>query len=369
MLVDTQGILKFASFDELISLKDEWGHLYLESASTSHYLSFEFVQLWYTSFASPQQIRIYRIVENGVTIGFLPLVMRSYRGIRTLSSLTNYHCMHSGPLVRKGYEKNFQKILLSELCRGWPDWDILKLEYSNDFDRFPVLFPPKLLNAKGCRWQSNSEPSYTVRLDQSFKEYLAGLSAKVRKNYNNMKSRYDRSVAWSVTLYQGVEALAQWSTFLELENSGWKGDGGSSIKNISDNFQQFYSGLLPLLAESGALRISLLRYEGEPIAGAFMYCEGNVLHMFKAGYNKNYHSQSPSNILFIESVRILSEGSDGLRILNMFPGDFGYKHKIMQQEHQCHTTLLYRRTLRGRWLYRFDQIKKLAKKILRHESN
>lgn len=357
--------LKFAILDALDSIKDEWNELYQKSGCASHYLTFEFISLWYSCFATPEQIRIYQIVEEGETVGFLPLILKTRGGIRVLSSLTNYHCMHSGPLVRKGSEVVFQSLLLSELYRGWPDWDLLKLEYSNDFDRLPILFSPELLHANGCRWRSNSEPSYTVRLDLSFKEYFAELSAKVRKNYNNMKSRYDRSVTWSVMLYQGSEAIDHWDTFLELENSGWKGEGGSSIKNIPENFKRFYNGLLCQLAKRGALIVSLLWYDGAPISSAFMYCEGSILHMFKAGYDKNFHSQSPSNILFIETVRILCEAPNGLTLLNMFPGDFGYKHKIMQQEHQCHTTLLYRRTLRGRFLYRYSQLKTLVKILLK----
>ncbi len=361
-----QNPLKFSSFDGLASLQDEWDELYRDSCCVSHYLTFEFVQLWYSCFASPEQIRIYQIVDaHGVTIGVLPLVMKSSQGLRILSSLTNFHCMHFGPLVRIGYEAVFQTLLLSELYRGWPDWDLLKLEYCNDFDRIPALFPPDILDAKRHRWRCFSESNYTVRLDRSFKDYMSGLSAKVRKNYNNMKSRYDRNAAWSIEIYQGSDALAQWDTFLELESSGWKGDGGSSIKNISDNHRRFYSRLLPLLAKSGSLRVSLLWYKGEPIAGAYMYREGRILHMFKAGYDSAYHSKSPSNILFMETVRILSEFPDGLEILSMFPGDFGYKHKIMQQEHRCYTTLLYRRTVRGSSVHRYHQIKAQVNEILR----
>ena len=360
----TQNLLKFSSFDGLASLQDEWDELYRESCCVSHYLTFEFVQLWYSCFATPQQIRIYRIAADGETVGLLPLVLKTHWGVRVLSSLTNYHCMHSGALIRKKSEAIFQDLLLKELYRGWPEWDLFKQEYSNDFDPNPELFQLNTLHARCYRWRRYSEPVYTIQLNQSFQQYMASLSAKVKRNFNNMKGRYDRNGDWSVTFQQGFRALTEWSTFTNLENSGWKGDRGSSIINIPPNYQHFYSGLLPMLARSGALWISLLWYENQPIAGGFLYSEGDVLHMFKSSYNERFHSLSPSNMLLVESVRFFCGLSDGLKILNLFPGEFGYKHKYTQQVFSSHTNLLYRRTLRGRCMYRYHQLKALAKNML-----
>lgn len=352
------------SFEDLDLLKDAWEELYRASGSESHYLTFDFIRLWYECFAAPEHVRIFQIVEHDLTVGFLPLVMVFSKGIRILSSITNYHCMHCGPLVRAGYEAVFQKRLLSELNRA-KGWDVLKIEYSYDFDTFPGVFTSASLNESQYRWRRTSEPTYTVPLDQDFAVFLSEvLSNKSRKVYQHMRNRYNRSVAWSVQFFSGAEALARWGTFLDLEDSGWKGEGGSSIKKIAENYQRFYCGLLDQLAKSDALRISLLELEGKAIAGGFMYQEGDIIHLFKTGYDAQFHEKSPSNILFVESVRHLSELPEGLKLLNVFPGDFGYKHKYMQQQHCCSTTVLYRTTVRGRCLYCYHQLKTLVKAFL-----
>lgn len=367
MMAHAVNPLRFSSFDELDRIKNEWNEVYRKSGCESHYLTLEFIRLWYTSFASPEQIRIYRIVDNDEAIGFLPLVLKVCRGIRTLSSLTNYHCMHSGPLVLKMRETVFQTRVLSDLYQGLPEWDVLNLEYSYDFDRFPWLFVPEILISKKYQWKCHSEPTYTIKLNQSFQAYFARLSTNSKKHYKKTVNKFYRDASWSVQHYHGTDALAQWQTFLELENSGWKGEGGSSLKKISENYQLFYRGMIAQLAKSGALWISLLWYEGIPIAGNFMYREADILHVFKAGYDENSFSKSPSNILCTEMVRFLSEFPDGLNTINFFPGDFGYKHKLLHQEYECHTTLLYRRTLRGRFLYRYNQLKTMIKTFIGRE--
>ena len=229
------------------------------------------------------------------------------------------------------------------------------------------MFRPEALKDKGRRWHCYREPTYTVLLDQNAQAYMASLSSNTRKTYTKKKNKLERSASWSVQHYHGLEALAHWDAFLTLEHSGWKGEGETSIKSLSENYQCFYRGFVEQLARSGALWITLLWYEDNPIAAAFMYREADILHMFKAGYDANYHSLSPSNILLVELIKFIAESYDGLKVLNCFPSDFGYKHKFMQQEYECYTLVMYSGSLRGRLLYQFSKLKTMVKNIVKYK--
>lgn len=358
-------ILSFSTFEELKNIESEWNELYLLSEVHSHYLTFEFVQLWYSCFATPDQIRIYRIIKNNLTIGFLPLVLKSSKGLRTLSSLTNHHCPHCGPLVRKGYDDAFQTMLLEALFQLHPYWDILTFEYSYDFDRFPSLFRSDELNSKNISWLQNRQPTYSIFLGLNFDAWAKQcLSKKTNKTIKSLKSRYKKASSWSLQLFSRHDAAAKWDVFLELENSGWKGAGGSSIKKLQTNYQHYYQGLVRQLAEQDKLIISLLEYESQYIAGSFMYREGDVLHKFKSGYSADFHSLSPSNMLLFEIVRLLGGQPEAPKILHMFPGDYGYKERYATTEVMCSFTVLFNRTFRGQIAYRYRQFKNVVKSRL-----
>ena len=359
---DYTSIVRFSTFDELKNIESEWDELYLLSEINSHYLTFEFVQLWYSCFATPDQIRIVRIVEDKLTIGFLPLVMSSSKGFRTLSSLTNYHCMHCGALVRKGYGDVFQTFFLKQLFETYHCWDILKFSYSYDFDQFPGLLSAEKLNAEKICWLRQFQPTYSISPDLGFDIWVKKqLSKKTYKTYKDLLNKYKKSSSWSLQQFCGQDALAQWNTFLELENSGWKGTGGSSIKKLPENYSRYYQALVAELAERGDLTISLLEYENKYIAAAFMYREGDILHVFKAGFDEDFRHLSPSNMLLMENIKIHSELAEPPKILHLFPGDFGYKDKYASTEIQCSFTQIFNNNFRGKIAYSYRKFKNLVK--------
>lgn len=362
---ENDSILSFSTVEELNNIKPEWDKLYQLSELHSHYLTFEFVQLWYNCFATPEQIRIYRIKDNNATIGLLPLILTNLNGMRTLSSLTNFHCMHCGPLVKKGCEAVFRTTLLKELFKNSPYWDILKYASSYDFDRFPGLFSAELLNSGKKLWFRNSQPTYTTPLNLSFEVWAKEfLSKNTYQAYRNLRNKYNKSGAWSLQQFRGQDALDKWDIFLELENSGWKGEGESSIKTLPDNYRRYYQGLITQLANKDQLWISLLFFENQYIAGAFIFSEDEIIHVFKTAYNEEFKQFSPSNMLLLENIRILGEQPDAPKILHMFPNDYGYKGRYLKKDYQCHYTEFYNSTLRGNIAYMLRKLKILIKSRL-----
>jgi len=224
------------------------------------------------------------------------------------------------------------------------------------------LFSAEILNAEETLWLRKCQQTYTIYLDLSFEVWAKKqLSKKSYKTYKDLINKYKKSSSWSLQQYYGQDGLSKWNIFLELESSGWKGVGGSSIKMLPENYQLFYQGVLSQLAERGDLTISLLEYEHKYIAGAFMYREGDVLHIFKAGFNEEFRHLSPSNMLLLENVRFQSELPDAPRILHLFPSDFGYKGRYANTELHCVATEIFNSTLRGYLTYLYRKLKNTIK--------
>jgi CelD/BcsL family acetyltransferase involved in cellulose biosynthesis len=339
--------LAITGVDRLERIRGEWEDIHKASRLESPFLTIEYLRLWYSCFAKPHQMRIYRAIQEGKTVGFMPMVLRKEGPFRVLSSLSNDHCLHSEPLVMEGCEAPFQEAVLNTLLEN-NSWDLLRYNFSNSCSAMSGLFSDELLDRSGLAWHRETQPTYLVQVDKPFDDYFKGdLSPKFRKNIKMYRKRLAKAGESRVRNLTGGEAVASWSEFVRIEGSGWKGRGGTSIDSLDTSFQEYYRGLIQLLAASDALHIYFLDVNDEPVAAAFCYCEGEMLHYAKIGYLEQHGALSPSNLLLMEIIEDVRVSCPGVRIVNMFPWSEGYKHRFANVEATCSETMLYNRTARG----------------------
>jgi CelD/BcsL family acetyltransferase involved in cellulose biosynthesis len=348
---------------QFLDVEREWNDVWLDSSGNSLILSFDSIRHWYGCFAKPDQVRVYRATDRGRTIGFLPLVMKPQYGVRVLSSLTNDHCFQSEPLVRSGYEGVFPELILKELLHNSEPWDMFRYEFSYSFSRFPGLFNDDQLNRNGHAWRRAIQPTYQVRLEKTFESYIQkDLSAKCRKNYLKKRNILARAGEVIIRHYRDEEALQRWPEFKRIEDSGWKGKGGSSIARLDDDYNRYYDGLLKLLSNREALHLYFLELDGKNVAGVFGYIDGNIFQCVKTGYDDEYNRLSPSFLLMFDVIEDLMANSPDTKIFHLFPWDYGYKHKYSNEDSDCFETVIYNRTLRGQLVRLYSALKKQLNK-------
>src|SRR5207253_356931 len=120
----------------------------------------------------------------------------------------------------------------------------------------------------------------------------------------------------------GDGAVAEWPTMVRIENAGWKGEAGSSLRHVSDEYRRYYAGFLALLAKRGDLSLYFLDLNGAAIAGVFGYREGDVFHWFKTGYDEAFAEYSPSNLLLLAIIDDLITHRADTGRMHLFPVDF-----------------------------------------------
>ena len=217
-------------------------------------LSFEFIYFWYTCFAAPDEVRIYRAFDGEKTIGFLPLILERKKGLRILKGLTNAYCGHSAHPLPYGKEAELPGLILEALLKDRHGWDILNINYSCSFSEMQDLFSDSLLKTLDVHWNKITRPTYTIFLGKSFDDYLNhDLTAKFRKNIKMYIKRLNRAGNYSFKYYQGEEALRLWDDFLRIEDSGWKGNINSSIKRTKPAVRRYYDGFIKILSDRRAL--------------------------------------------------------------------------------------------------------------------
>ncbi len=344
-----------AHLDQLSMIEEQWNEIYRSRSRHSLFLSFEFISMWYRSFVKPEQVRVYPVYADQTVISFFPLFF-SRKGVLRILSWPIYadECMNAGLLIAEGYESLFSSRAVDSLIAGIKGWDILHAqgEYSFQSEDSGENGSTRVYRRR------KMEPTYTIRSTHSFDDYFnLALSSKVRHNIRWWRKKLAQYSSHAYRHYTGEEAVALWPQFLAIEDSGWKGLEKSSIKKRAPNIQRYYEELVRFLADRGVLHLYFLDIDGKPVAGGFGYIDGEVFHYGKIGYVEEQSSFSPSNLLLLHILEDLIQQRSRVQRVHLFPHDYGYKHRYVNEQTYYISSTLYRRSLGGRFAYFFSLLK------------
>ena len=358
-----QERLEVPVHDCLAEIQDEWEEISSQRRFQSPFMSFSFTCLWYECFAKQYPVRFIRVQDKGETLGFLPLFASKDFGLRKLNSLTNAHCLHFSPLVRTNDYKNFFSKAAQFLGKDRSSWDILSLDWIHSFDEMSaVVNSPELIEGP-LKWHLASEPNFTIDLTCSFDEFFATRSSQLRTNLRRHSKQLTEAGEWQMVHLRGEDALAQFGEFVEIEDSGWKSEAGSSIAKTPANFQNYYRGLIQLLADQDLLHLYFLELNGQKIAAVFGYTEGDLFHYTKIGYREEYQKLSPSNLLLLEILREIKETMPAIKRFHLFPVGGRYKHRWANEESETYSLTFYSNSIRGNIAYFVASVRKSLKNI------
>jgi hypothetical protein len=217
--------------------------------------------------------------------------------------------------------------------------------------RYPTLVEPFALSPLAdCR--------------ESFEAYLARAGTSVSKYWKACRRHIlngplDFSI---VTGGPGLPALLE--EMFALEASGWKGREGSAILSCPAD-ARFYRSLALAAAEAGALRIALLREEGQLIA--FEYCvvgAGTVFAM-KVGYDEERRRLQPGHLAALMNIRDAC-GDPALQWYDMLGNSMrlaAYKQRFATDYRTVSRIRLFPRRPLGLLLYALYRAKPFAKRL------
>lgn len=344
--------------DQIDDIADSWKLAYKNMNRPSIFVSLDYVRLWYRSFAKPQNIRIYYAKLNGRIVCILPLVLDSYKGTRILKSLNNDHCLHTEALVCENIENAFSQYMLDRIVKDASKWHKFLYSFNYTFLKSPEIINASLEKRSDLQWKIKEQPTYAINLPDSFESYVCNdLSDNTKRSYKRILNKLKRNKNWHFRHFRKSDAVDHFPHFLDLEDSGWKGRQGTSIKSLGKAYRKYYDGLVRLLAEKDQLHIYFLELEGKFIAGLFGYEDKDNFHMAKAAYNESFRKYSPANLLMLHIIQDLIKNNQKISRLHMFPWDYNYKHKYSNCNESCRELMIYSTSLAGKAAYAFDCFK------------
>lgn len=100
-------------------------------------------------------------------------------------------------------------------------------------------------------------------------------------------------------------------SFMEVEASGWKGAHGTGTAIALDpSLVRFYRHLAESLSLSANCEVNLLQINGKSVAAQFGIVLGDTLYLLKIGYDEEFASLAPGNLLVVRLLnRLFAEGT------------------------------------------------------------
>ena len=181
--------------------------------------------------------------------------------------------------------------------------------------------------------------------DRNFEDFLGErLGAKSRKSlrYDQRKLAEQGNVAIeTVDSFEDVRAIMPATCLVEVES--WKSKEGAGLYSIRGK-RGFFFELLPELAKSGRVRVSVMRLEDQPIAWQIDLLDSGYLGVHHLAFDKAYAKYSPGKQLLISNLRQAWE--DG-RMVDFLPGNYDYKEKWSSRVEPVRELHWFRKSFRG----------------------
>lgn len=174
-------------------------------------------------------------------------------------------------------------------------WDIIKVKsLPEDEHLFEVFIS---IIGKTYKFVVSEINTLFIDCEREFDEYIKNMD---RKDRNEVRRQYRRIETIGkvaiVEMNNPQEIENGLLYFYDVEDSGWKGIEGTSLKRSF--YGRYYKELASYLSNENKFRLYLLKLNDEYIAGIYAIVDHEILYMIKAGYSNKFSQYSPSTVLY-----------------------------------------------------------------------
>lgn len=249
------------------------------------------------------------VERGGDMIGLLPLSRDGlYYGypLPHLVNLMHDHAFVGAPLVCAGEEEAFWAALLDRADSSAP-WALFFHLTHLDADG-PLFASLQRHIRDGSRHAAivHREERALLQSNLTSDAYLAAaLSSKKRKELRRQFRRLEEEGPVAFVRQDGCDDITDWSTtFLAIEQAGWKGRNGSALADRAATAALF-SQTLAGAAEAGQLERISLTLAGNTIAMLANFIVPPGAFAYKTTYDERYARFSPGVLLQRENLALL----------------------------------------------------------------
>ena len=308
------------SVSELERYATPWDDLVARAPNRVHSISHAWIAAFLAHLVGPDQgYACLLAFADDTLIGAMPLLIsRKYFSLLTKSEVcppTSPETFASDLICRANDADGIIDVMVRALDRFLPSaWE---LEFHHISECSPVV---GYFSNGGSSWLSAVEfdgVGNVVLTTGSFDDYLGSLRTSFARNLRRVDRKIRALPDFEVESLTGERAHAGvLDDFLELEASGWKGKGGTAIREDPRQVA-FYRDFTRRMRERGWLEWNVLRAEGKILAAHMAVKIDRVLYLWKIAYDEEYKAYAPGNVLMANTLRTAFEsaGTDEVNCL------------------------------------------------------
>lgn len=278
-------------------LEPVWNNLVAEAGITHPFLTYEWMSTWWECFGDDAELNILLVRAGGEPIAIAPLMRTRQRvfgpRLRSLRFLANDHSPRCDFIVGSRSDDAYAAIF-SFLMSNAELWDMVDLRELPADSRSLEQLSSGAEQAGVLSGRRHSFDSTFLPLVEDWEE---SLSAKRRWFLRN---RFKRLSALGRVELESVSAEADLDAALEegfrLEAAAWKAEAGTAI-SCDARVHRFYALLAKRAASRAWLRLQFLKVGDRRIAFAYTLVYANRMYLLKPGFDPEYASYSPGNLL------------------------------------------------------------------------
>jgi len=181
-------------------------------------------------------------------------------------------------------------------------------------------------------YQKNShEPCY-LDFKDGYDAFLEQYSTKFKRNLRRLTKKATAEGELKLECVTEADQLqGAFTEFLDSEDSGWKGQAGSSVKKL-EQLQKYYRHFIETYGRTGECQINLLKLDKEVIASQFCLKSKNTLYLLKIGFSDKHAEFSPGQLLIEQLVKKGTETKQFNRIHFVTEYQWMYRWKPSSQQ-------------------------------------
>ncbi len=195
--------------------------------------------------------------------------------------------------------------------------------------------------------------------------WLATQSKRARSRWRKLERDAIDDEGMTFSVVDGRDGLpALLDEMFAVEQSGWKGAGGTAIRDSTAD-TLFYTRLAAAAAAAGVLRLALLHHQGRLVAFEYGVIGGDRLFLLKVGYDERHAALSIGHVLAALNIRhsCADPAIGWYDKLGNGLSPAHYKLRFADTVEVLYRITLYAPTLRGRMLATAHGARRLAKRM------
>lgn len=323
-------VRKFESWEQIQHLHPLWNQLLAESASSTIFLTWEWLRSWWSAYGSSQELMLLAWFDRDRELVGLAPFYRTTRRILSRFSLRVLRFVGDGSgdsdnldlIVRRGYETSIVRSLLDWLDANRSYWDIL--EFNTEPTESPVanaLINELVERHWGC-WREEG-PHLVIMLPDKWETYWGSLSNKMRYEIMHDTRRLESKYNVRLRRCEKEEELPKFlNALFQLHRKRWALRGEAGSFSLPQRCSLYCDVAKQFLAK-GWLDFWLLDLNNRTVAGLFGLRYGNTHYQLQEGFDPEYYAYSVGLVLKAMVLRELID--EGVRWYDFLGG--GEPHK------------------------------------------